>query len=105
MWILRTFVIIVLIVLVVGFSIYNSEEKLSVNLYGQEYIDVPMIFVAFWALVTGMLISFVLGVSYYFRMHSELRSLRKENKKLMEEVTALRNLPLEEAEEKEDLGI
>jgi len=29
MWILRTFVIIVLIVLVVGFSIYNSEEKLS----------------------------------------------------------------------------
>jgi hypothetical protein len=34
-------------------------------------------------------------------MHSELRILKKENKKLMDEVTALRNLPLEETEEKE----
>jgi uncharacterized integral membrane protein len=103
MWIIRTFLIIILIVLVVGFSIYNSDEKISVNLYGQEYVDVPMIFVAFWALVIGMLISFVLGVSYYFKMHAERRSLKKENKKLMDEVTALRNLPLEEAEEKEGL--
>ena len=104
MWVIRTFLLIILIVLVVGFSIYNSDEKISVNLYGQEYIDVPMIFVAFWALVIGMLISFVLGVSYYFKMHSELRSLKKENKKLMDEVTALRNLPLEEADERGGLG-
>ena len=103
MWILRTFLIIILIVLVVGFAIYNSDEKISVDLYGQEYIDVPMIFVAFWALVIGMLISFVLGVSYYFKMHADLRSLRKENKKLTDEVTALRNLPLEETEEREGL--
>jgi uncharacterized integral membrane protein len=103
MWALRTFLIIIFIVLLVGFSIYNSDERISVNLYGQEYIDVPMIFVAFWALVIGMLISFVLGVSYYVKMHSELRSIKKENKKLMEEVTALRNLPLEETEEREGL--
>ncbi len=105
MWILRTFLVIILIVLVVGFSIYNSDEKIYVNLYGQEYVDVPMIFVAFWALVIGMLISFVLGVSYYFKMHGEVRTLRKENKRLIDEVTALRNLPLEEGEEKEGLGI
>jgi uncharacterized integral membrane protein len=104
MWALRTFFIIVLIVLVVGFSIYNSDERVSVNLYGKEYIEVPMIFVAFWALVIGMVLSFVLGVSYYFKMHSELRSLRKENKRLLDEVTTLRNLPLEETEEKEELG-
>ena len=103
MWALRTVLIIICIVLLVGFSIYNSDERISVNLYGQEYIDVPMIFVAFWALVIGMLISFVLGVSYYLKMHSELRSIKKENKKLMEEVTALRNLPLEETEEREGL--
>ena len=105
MWILRTFLIIILIVLVVGFSIYNSDEKILVNLFGQEYIDVPMILVAFWALVIGMIFSFVLGVSYYFKMHAEVRTLRRENKRLMDEVTALRNLPLEETEEKEELGI
>jgi hypothetical protein len=57
MWALRTFLIIVLIILVVGFAIYNSEEKVSVNLYGKEYIEVPMIFVGFWALVIGMILS------------------------------------------------
>jgi uncharacterized integral membrane protein len=96
MWILRTLVIIVLITLIVGFAIYNSEERVSVNLYGQEYYNVPMIFVAFWALVVGMLISFALGISYYFRMYSELRNQRGENQKLLQEITALRNLPLEE---------
>lgn len=105
MWALRTFFIILLIVLVIGFSIYNSGERVAVNLYGKEYIEVPMIFVGFWALVIGMILSFVLGVSYYFRMHSEVRSLRKENKRLVDEITALRNLPLEETEEKESLGI
>lgn len=100
MWILRTLVIIVLITLIVGFAIYNSEERVSVNLYGKEYYDVPMIFVAFWALVVGMLISFALGIGYYFRMYSELRNQRSENQKLLQEITALRNLPLEEEGEK-----
>jgi len=104
MWILRTLVIIILITLIVGFAIYNSDQRVSVNLYGKEYLDVPMIFVAFWALVVGMIISFALGISYYFRMHSELRDQRRENRKLLEEITALRNLPLEEEEEKQNLS-
>jgi uncharacterized integral membrane protein len=101
MWILRTLVVIVLITLIVGFAIYNSDERISVNLYGKEYFDIPMIFVAFWALVAGMIVSFALGVSYYFKMYSELRNQKRENHKLLEEVTALRNLPLEEEEEKQ----
>ena len=100
MWILRTLVVIVLIILIVGFAIYNSEEKVAVNLYGWQYYGVPMIFVAFWALVVGMLISFALGIGYYFKMYSELRNQRRENQKLLEEITALRNLPLEEEEER-----
>jgi uncharacterized integral membrane protein len=98
MWILRSLVIIVLIILIVGFAIYNSSETVSVNLYGRQYYDVSMIIVAFWALVVGMLISFALGISYYFKMYAELRDQRRENKRLVEEITALRNLPLEEEE-------
>jgi hypothetical protein len=47
-----------------------------------------------------MLISFALGIGYYFKMYAELRDQRRENRKLLEEITALRNLPLEEEEEK-----
>lgn len=101
MWIIRTLVIIVLITLIVGFAIYNSDERISVNLYGKRYFDIPMIFVAFWALVAGMIVSFALGVGYYFRMYSEMRNQKTQNRKLLEEITALRNLPLEEDEEKQ----
>jgi uncharacterized integral membrane protein len=104
MWILRNLVIIVLITLIVGFAIYNSSERIEVNLYGSEYYDVPMIFVAFWAMVVGMIISFAIGVSYYFRSYAELRNQKEENKKLLEEITALRNLPLEEEEKEKNIG-
>ena len=104
MWILRNLVIIVLITLIVGFAIYNSNERILVNLYGREYYDVPMIFVTFWAMVVGMIISFAAGVSYYFRSYSELRNQREENKRLLEEIIALRNLPLEEEEKEKPVG-
>lgn len=100
MWILRNLVVIVLISLIIGFVIYNSNERVSVNLYGREYYEVPLIFVAFWAMVVGMVISFALGVSYYFKTYSELRNQKGENRKLLDEIIALRNLPLEEEENK-----
>ena len=96
MWALKILVILVVMMLLIGFSIYNSGEYVSVNLFGWQYAEVPMIIIAYWALVIGMVISFILGLSYYLVIQGELREQRKENKRLMEEVTALRNLPLEE---------
>ena len=100
MWVLRIFVILVIIFLVVGFGVYNSSVTVSVNLFGfVKYTDIPMIYVAFWSLVVGMVISFLLSISYYLKVQSGLRAQRKENKNLMEEITTLRNLPLEDVEE------
>lgn len=96
MWAVRFFLIIVIIILVIGFSIYNSAETVDINLFGKVYIDVPMIYLAFWAFVIGMLISFLLGITHYLKFQSELREQKKENKSLMEEITTLRNIPLEE---------
>ena len=98
MWALKILLILVVIMLLVGFSIYNSGEYVSVNLFGYQYTAVPMIIIAYWSLVIGMFISFLLGIAYYLRIQDELREQRKENKRLMEEITALRNIPLEEEE-------
>jgi len=102
MWVLRIFVILVIIVLVIGFGVYNSDVRISVNFFGKDFVQIPMIFVAFWSLVVGMLICFILTISYYLRVQSELRAQRKENKTLMEEITTLRNLPLEDVEEEKE---
>jgi len=101
MWAFRFFLIIVVIIAVVGFSIYNSSETVEVNLFGLwMYVDVPMIYITFWAFVVGLLVSFLLGITHYLKVQSDLREQRKENRNLMEEITTLRNIPLEDMEEK-----
>ena len=102
MWVLRIFVILLIIVLVIGFGIYNSDVRISVNFFGKDYVEIPMIYVVFWALVIGMVVSFLLSISQYLKVQSELRAQRKENKNLMEEITTLRNFPLEDVEEEKE---
>lgn len=102
MWVLRIFVILLIIVLVIGFGIYNSDVRVSVNFFGRSYVEVPMIYVAFWSLVVGIVVSFVLSISYYLKVQSELRAQKRENRSLMEEITTLRNLPLEDVEEEKE---
>ena len=99
MWVVRLLLTIFIIMVVVGFSIYNAGEKATVRLLGHTYQQVPMIFVAYWAFVVGMVVAFVLGITYYSRMHKQLAEQRKENKKLISELTSLRNVAIEEAEE------
>ena len=102
MWALRIFILIILIVLMLGFAVYNAGEKITVNLYARVYEEVPMIVMSFWALVLGMFISFILGIGYYLKLSSELNEQKSENKRLTEEIKALRNLPLEEFKEEEN---
>lgn len=99
MWAVRLLLLLVIVMVIIGFSIYNSAEKVQVNLVTARYVDVPMIFVAYWAFVIGMFVSFVLGVSYYLRATNQLRDAEKEKKKVLAELTALRNRPIDETEE------
>ncbi len=99
MWVFRLILTLFIIMVVVGFSIYNAGEKVDVKLLGHTYEQVPMIFVAYWTFVVGMLVAFVLGITYYSRLYSQLAEQKKENKKLLSELTSLRNVALEEAEE------
>jgi hypothetical protein len=46
-----------------------------------------------------LLVWFLVAVFHELQLRSEIRQVRKENKKLQAELTALRNLPLEEEEE------
>jgi uncharacterized integral membrane protein len=102
MWVLRILVILAIIVVVIGFGVFNSHVRISVNFFGKDYIGIPMIYVAFWSLVVGMVVSFILSISYCLKVHSRLRAQKKENRSLMEEITTLRNLPLEDIEEEKE---
>ena len=90
---------LVIIVLIVGFSIYNSAERVAVNLVVASYENVPMIVVTYWAFVLEMLVSFLLGIAYHLRITNQMRERNKENKRMAAELTALRNRPIDTPEE------
>lgn len=99
MWVVRLLLTIFIIIIVVGLSIYNAGEKANVRFLGHIYEQVPVIIVAFWAFVIGMFVAFILALTYHSRLHHLLADQKKENKKLLSELTSLRNVAIEEAEE------
>jgi uncharacterized integral membrane protein len=91
------FIAMVILAAVCFFAILNAAEKVSVVLApGREYTDVPIVVALFAAFALGALIVFVFSLFRDVKARSSLSRLRRENRRLGEELTALRNLPLEE---------
>lgn len=102
MWIIRTLFIVVVLILLLGFAVQNAYQRVSINILNKQYANVPMILVLFVAFVLGILVWFVFTIFQYFRMQGDLYQERKRNKRLTEEIKALRNRPLQEIEESVD---
>lgn len=109
MWFAKMFIAMVILAAVCFFAILNAAEKVNLVLVpGREYAEVPLVVALFAAFALGALIIFVFSLFRDVAARSNLSRLRRENKRLSEELTALRNLPLEEPamgpQEKEDEG-
>jgi len=86
--------------ILLGFSVYNAEERVTVNILNTRYINVPLIFVAYWAFVFGLLVSFALFATIYLKQSSEIRRHKRTAEALQSEIVALRNRPIQESDEK-----
>ena len=98
MWVIRALLVMGLVVGIVGFSVLNSQERVTVQLHDTTYYNIPLIVVTYWSFVAGMLVTFVLGLSYFWKLSLDLRDARRDNKRLLSELTALRNRPIEALE-------
>lgn len=99
MWIIRWILVAVVIVLILLFSLQNQEQRVSVHIASWESPEIPLYFALFIAFVIGLFVWFIVAAFQIMRVKSELKSCLRVNRKLQEELTALRNLPLEESEE------
>jgi uncharacterized integral membrane protein len=100
MWIIRYAIAAVLIIALLGFTIQNSYQRVVINIGAKTYDNVPLIFVIFIAFCVGIIFWFVISVVQYLRLSSQLVEQKKKLRNLGEELTTLRNLPLEEPDEK-----
>ena len=96
MWIVRWFVIAAVIVFILLFSLQNQEMQVRMYLFGWESPLMPLYFALFIAFVVGIFVWFIVAAFQILHLRGDLRDCRRENKALQKELTALRNLPLEE---------
>jgi uncharacterized integral membrane protein len=91
------FLAMVILAAVCFFAILNSAQKINLTVApGREYYDVPLVVALFSAFVLGALIVFIFSLFRDMVARTHLSRLRRENARLADELTALRNLPLEE---------
>jgi uncharacterized integral membrane protein len=97
-WFVKMFLILVVFVAVMGFAIMNLREHVTVQLYpGRTGIyDVQMVVALFVAFVGGMFTWFVASLARELRIRREIGRMRRQLRQLEQELTALRNLPLED---------
>ncbi len=102
MWVVRIILLLIVLAVVIGFSVYNSGPKWTiqkVDLIWYQYYDVPMVVVVYWAVLAGMVVATFLGLTYVFRLHADLRAERRARKRLEAEMASYRNRTIEELDE------
>ena len=100
MWLFRALIGVVLFIILVGFVVYNAEERVSVSLIQTRYINVPLVVVVFWSFGFGLIVSFLLSITIYLKQSGDIRRLKRTVTSLNSEVAALRNRPIEESDDK-----
>ncbi|SYZ73210.1 conserved hypothetical protein [Candidatus Zixiibacteriota bacterium] len=101
MWVFRSILILIIIVIIIGFAVYNSgpSQTVDIDLIWAKRFAVPVITVVFWSFILGSLVSLLLFISVYLKQSDQLREANKSIKGLISEVTLLRNRPIEEAKD------
>lgn len=102
MWAIRYFLLLILIVIVLGFAIYNSSQRVDINLPGLQFFDVPLMVVILCAFCVGLLVSFILTIAQSVRMSGDVRNSRRKVHQLEMELAALRNRSLEDMDKIEE---
>lgn len=102
MWVIRYFLLLVLIVIIVGFGIYNPAQRLEINFPGYQFSDVPLMVVILCAFCVGLLVSFILTIAQSIKMSRDVRNSKKMVHQLEMELVALRNRSLEDIDNLEE---
>lgn len=90
--------VIIVIGFMIGFMVLNSQQLVDIDIFGQKFYSVQVAMVCFFAFMAGMVFVLIFALADEIALRTTLHRMRKENKALHEELTALRNLPLKEEE-------
>jgi uncharacterized integral membrane protein len=102
MWIFRLLIPAVFLILIIGFAFLNPGQKVDVDLFIKHYYGIQLAIVVLFSILAGMFLMFSLSVFHDIKIRTQARKLRQENRRLSDELAALRTSPFHEAESGEE---
>lgn len=95
----------ILLILGITIGIQNGNTIVDFNLLKWHYSNVPLTLLLIEAVAVGIVITVIVAGINEIRLRGRLWNLQKENKKLLDELKALKNIPFaEEGEESEGIA-
>lgn len=96
MWVIRLVFFLLLLFLLVYLFVANAGQTVDLNLFGREYLDLGLFWIAAGAFLLGFFAALVGMGMREVRLRRELGRHRKQHDSLSRELTDLRALPLQE---------
>lgn len=97
MWILRWIVGALLIILIIGFALQNTDQQVTVTFIKWQSVNLPLWVVMYVSFAVGILFWLVVSILQILGLKNTNRKNQKEIKKLRQELDRLRNVSVEEA--------
>ncbi len=96
MWIIKYALAATVLLAFMYFSFQNAAETTTVRAMNYQFESVRLILVIYVAFAFGVIFWFFVSIFQYFKVTGEASDLKRKNRQLVEEIKALRNLPMEE---------
>ena len=104
MWVIRWFFTLLVLVILILFSISNLGNNTDITVIPGHlhYTSVSVIWIVAISFIIGMLVSFIVAVVNYLQQSRLMKKKDRQISQLQQELTAMRNLPLDDAGDKEE---
>ena len=96
MWILKWLGGTILVLLIIYFAIQNTEATVVVKFYKWQSVDLPLWVVMYLSFAAGILTWLIVSIVRIVKLKGDMRKLKKNNKRLQDELNRLRNVAIEE---------
>ena len=98
MWLIRSAVILVGIIAFLWVAMSNADQRVDFNFFTKYFPNLSLNLLMLVVFATGMVFSFLIFVLSEFQLRHTITQKQREVVRLERELSALRNLPLEQGE-------
>lgn len=99
MWLVRSVIILVGVIAFLWIGMNNADQRVQFTFFTKLYENLSLNLLLLVVFAAGMIFSFLISILNEFQLRATIGRQRREMGRLENEISDLRNLPLEETEE------